>query len=170
MKARKYLVAATALAFLFCVLLANYVTTRFGTVWVFGLTATAGTYFAGATFVLRDSLQRMAGLVPAIALIVLGAALSFAIADPFIALASAVAFGFSELADLAVWTPLERRGYIRAAIASNIAGALVDTLLFLSIAGFGLTGEVVAGQFIGKMSLTLLVILAVSWSGREAKR
>ena len=84
------LAAASALAFLGCILAANYVTTEHGMVWVFGLTATAGTYFAGATFVLRDTVQDAWGKWAALALILLGAGLSFAISDPFIALASAV--------------------------------------------------------------------------------
>ena len=50
--------AALAAAFLGCILAANYVTSRYGMVPVgFGLIATAGTYFAGLSFVLRDSLH-----------------------------------------------------------------------------------------------------------------
>ena len=154
--------AVLVAAFLGCILAANYVTTEFGMVPVgFGLTATAGTYLAGATFVLRDSLQDAYGKRWAIALIALGAALSFAVAAPFIALASGVAFLVAELADLAVYTPLRRRGYIRAAVASNVVGSLLDTVLFLWIAGFPIAGAW-QGQVTAKVTVTLVVVLAVA--------
>jgi hypothetical protein len=155
------LIAALAAAFLACILAANYVTTEYGMVPVgFGLMATAGTYFAGLTFVLRDSLQDLAGKWIVIALIILGAGLSFAISAPFIALASGVAFLVAELADLAVYTPLRRKGYVRAATTSNIVGAFIDTVLFLWIAGFPIT-DALAGQMVGKLAVTLVVVLAV---------
>lgn len=158
--------------FLATILAANYATTHYGLIPVgLGLAATAGTYLAGLTFVLRDSLQDTAGKRAAVAVIVLGAVLSFAIADPFIALASAVAFLCAELADLGVYTPLRRRGYVRAALASNVVGALVDTLLFLWIAGFGIAGAVVAGQMVGKLTVTalaVLIVLAFRARAREA--
>lgn len=152
---------ATGAAFLACILAANYVTTRYGMVPVgFGLMATAGTYFAGLSFILRDSLQDATGKRWTLAVITIGAALSFLVAAPFIALASAVAFGLSEAADLAVYTPLRRRGYVRAAVASNIVGALVDSVAFLAIAGFPIR-QALAGQMVGKLLITAAVIALV---------
>jgi uncharacterized PurR-regulated membrane protein YhhQ (DUF165 family) len=149
-------------AFLACILAANYVTTAYGMVPVgFGLMATAGTYLAGMTFVLRDSLQDAAGKRWTLAAIATGAALSFAVADPFIALASAVAFGLAELADLAIYTPLRKRGYIRAAVASNVVGAIVDTVVFLWIAGFPIVAAM-PGQMVGKLLVTLAVVVVVA--------
>ncbi len=150
--------ATAALAFLGCILAANYVTTEYGMVPVgFGLMATAGTYLAGLTFVLRDTVQDGFGKWVTLALIVVGAGLSYFIADPFIALASGVAFAASEFADLCVYTPLRSRGYIRAAIASNIVGAIVDTVLFLWIAGFPIR-DAIAGQMVGKLLVTAAVV------------
>lgn len=149
-----------AAGFLACILAANYVTTQYGMVSVgFGLVATAGTYLAGLSFVLRDAVQDAMGRWAVVPLIVIGAGLSYLVSDPFIALASGVAFLVSELADLAVYTPLRRRGYIRAAVASNVVGAFVDTFLFLSIAGFPLVGW--QGQMVGKLAITAAVVLAV---------
>lgn len=157
----RLLLAVLGAAFLACILVANYVTTEYGMIPVgFGLVATAGTYLAGLTFVLRDSIQDGAGKYAVLALIVVGAALSYFVAAPFIALASGVAFLASETADLIVYTPLRRRGYVRAAIASNVVGALVDTVLFLWIAGFPVWGSV-PGQMVGKLAITGLVIAAV---------
>jgi uncharacterized PurR-regulated membrane protein YhhQ (DUF165 family) len=156
------LIAATSTAFLGCILAANYVTTEHGMIPVgFGLMATAGTYFAGLTFVLRDTLQDAAGKWAVMGLIVFGALLSYLVSDPFIALASGVAFLVSEVADLLVYTPLRRRGYIRAAVASNAVGAFVDTVLFLWIAGFPIA-DAIAGQMVGKVAITLVVVLAVA--------
>lgn len=153
---------AITASFLACILAANYVTSRLGMIPVgFGLIATAGTYFAGLTFILRDALQDTAGKRWTIATIAAGAALSFLVSDPFIALASAVAFGLSELSDLAVYTPLRKRGYIRAAIASNIVGTLVDTIAFLAIAGFPIW-VALPGQIAGKLAITAAVVIAVA--------
>lgn len=159
----KRLAAASAVAFLACILLANYVTTEYGMVPVgpWGLTATAGTYLAGLTFVLRDTIQDTIGKRATLALIATGASLSYFLADPFIALASGVAFAVSEVADLAVYTPLRKRGYIRAAVASNIVGAFVDTVLFLWIAGFPIA-DAIAGQMVGKVAVTAVVVALVA--------
>jgi uncharacterized PurR-regulated membrane protein YhhQ (DUF165 family) len=154
--------AVVAAAFLGCILAANYVTSRFGLVPVglFGLVATAGTYFIGLTFVLRDLLHDTAGRRWTLAVIAAGAVLSFAVASPAIALASAAAFALSETADLAVYSPLRRRGYLRAAVASNVVGAAVDTVVFLTVAGFPLA-DAFAGQMVGKLIITALAVVAV---------
>lgn len=153
--------APAAVGFVACVLLANYVTTEYGMVPVgFGLMATAGTYFAGLAFVLRDSVQDAAGRWAVLGVIAVGAALSYFVADPFIATASAVAFGVSETADMLIYTPLRRAGYLRAAVASNVVGAFVDTILFLWIAGFPII-DALAGQMVGKLLVTLAVVVLV---------
>lgn len=157
----RLLTATAAALFLACILAANYVTTEYGMVPVgFGLMATAGTYFAGLTFVLRDSIQDGYGKTATLALIVVGAALSYLISDPFIALASGVAFLCAELADLLIYTPLRGRGYVRAAAASNVVGAFVDTVLFLWIAGFPIR-DAIAGQMVGKLLVTAAVLALV---------
>lgn len=151
-----------AVSFLACVLAANYVTSSYGMVPVgFGLVATAGTYFAGLSFVLRDAVQDTAGRWAAVALILVGAGLSYLVSDPFIATASGAAFLASELADLAIYTPLRRHGYVRAAVASNVIGAVVDTFLFLSVAGFPVVASSVAGQLVGKLIVTAAVVALV---------
>lgn len=153
---------AAAAAFLGCILAANYVTTEYGMVPVgFGLVATAGTYFAGLSFVLRDAVQDSSGRWAVLALIACGAGLSYLVSDPFIATASAVAFLASEAADFAIYTPLRSRGYVRAAVASNVVGSVVDTFLFLSVAGFPIAGAW-QGQMVGKLTVTLVVVLAVA--------
>lgn len=152
---------AAGAGFVACILAANYVTTEYGMVPVgFGLMATAGTYFAGLSFVLRDAVQDTAGRRWTLALIVAGALLSYLVSDPFIALASGCAFLASETADQLVYSPLRTKGYVRAAIASNVVGALVDTVLFLWIAGFPIRGAI-AGQMTGKLLVTLAAVALV---------
>lgn len=152
---------ALSAVFLACILAANYATTTWEMVPVgFGLQATAGTYFAGATFVLRDTLHDLFGKWYVVGLIVGGAVLSFAVSDPRIALASAAAFLIAELADLLAYIPLrERRGYLPAAVVSNTVGAFVDTVVFLGIAGFPIW-QSLPGQMVGKLAMTLPVVAA----------
>jgi uncharacterized PurR-regulated membrane protein YhhQ (DUF165 family) len=164
-----------AAGFIATILAANLVTTGYGMVPVgFGLTAIAGTYFAGLAFILRDLLHDKAGRRAVVVAIVAGAALSYLLCAPFvpwfadgsvpwwrIATASAIAFLLSEGADFAVYSPLRKRGYIRAAVASNLVGSIVDTVLFLTIAGFPLR-QAFAGQLVGKMAVTGVVIAGVA--------
>jgi uncharacterized PurR-regulated membrane protein YhhQ (DUF165 family) len=139
------------MAFVGTVVLANVVTTHWGLVAAgFGLLVPAGTYSAGLALGLRDGLQDRCGVRWVLAAIVLGAGLSFVLADHRIALASGIAFLVSEIADLSIYTPLRRTGRRRAVLASNAAGAVVDTLMFLAIVGFPLTFESVGGQILVK--------------------
>lgn len=166
---RYTLAGIVAGAFLGCIIAANYVTTRYGFVPVgFGVQATAGTYFAGLAFVLRDTLQDAAGKRAVLGVIVAGAALSYLVSAPFIALASGLAFLVSETVDLGIYTPLRERGYLRAAVASNLAGSVVDTVLFLWVAGFPIWASF-SGQMLGKLSITLAVVLLVA-TARAAGR
>lgn len=149
-------------AYLGCIVASNWLVARYGFVPVgFGLMATAGTYTAGIAFVARDAVQDVAGRATVLAALAAGAVLSWFASTPQLALASAAAFGLSELADMLVYTPLRKRGYVRAAVASNLAGSVVDTAVFLWLAGFGLAGAVVGGQLVGKAWATGAVIALV---------
>lgn len=169
MTARHALAATVGALFVGTILAANYATATYGMqpVFFFGLTATAGTYFAGISFILRDAVQDTAGKRAAVALILVGAALSYFVA-PALAVASACAFLLAELADFAVYTPLRSRGYIRAAVASNVVGSVVDTVVFLAVAGFPVWASL-PGQLAGKLGVTLLVVVVVA-SLRYRKR
>src|SRR6476646_1691378 len=112
---------------------ANWAITRYGLVTVApGLVAPAGVYFAGLAFTLRDLTQNLLGRRFVILAILLGAGASWFVASSF-ALASGVAFLASESADFAVYTPLERR-WVLGVLASNVVGAIVDSVLFLWLA------------------------------------
>lgn len=152
-------------AYVACIVLANVLTARFGLVSVgFGLMVMAGTYAAGFALLARDVAQDASGRLAVLAAIVVGAALSAWLSTPQLALASGVAFLLAESADMAVYTPLRDRGWARAVLASNVVGAVVDTLVFLWLAGFPLTWTTVGGQMVGKLlwaTLLPVVILLV---------
>ena len=74
-------------------------------------------------------------------------------------MASAVAFGFSELADFAVYQPLRERRWLLAVFASNVVGLVIDSILFLQIA-FG-SLDFIEGQIIGKLWTTVFAVVVL---------
>src|SRR3546814_38735 len=100
--------------------------------------------------------------------IVVGAALSATFAAPALVVASAVAFLLSEFIDLAVYTPLQRRGLILAAVASSLVGLVVDSIVFLGLA-FG-SLEFLAGQVIGKAWMVLFAVPVLWWLRERDRR
>lgn len=144
-------------AYITSVVAANALTARYGMVDVgVGLAVTAGTFAAALTLVVRDHVQDAGGRWLVLAAIGAGAVLSAWVAPAALAVASGAAFLVSEVADMAAYTPLRRRGRRALAwIASNIVGGLVDTALFLWLAGFPLAGF--AGQFTVKTVIGVAV-------------
>lgn len=152
---------AAVAAFLALIVAANWLTSAYGLIPVgMGLVATAGTWAAGLVFLARDAVQDTAGRGATLACIAVGAALSGILTTPQLAAASATAFAASEIVDLAIYTPLRRRGWARAAVASNIGGSIIDTLIFLAIAGFPIW-QAMPGQMFAKTTATLAVVIPV---------
>ena len=133
-----------------------------------GLLAPSGVLMIGIALVLRDLVQRRLGVGVAVLAILAGAALSALLAPPSLVLASAAAFLLSELADLAVYTPLARRGLVAAVVASSLIGLVVDSIVFLWLA-FG-SLNFLAGQIVGKAWMVLLSIPFVAWLRRRDER
>lgn len=150
--------ALSLIALIGAVVAANALTNTFGVVTILGLTATAGTWVAGFAFLARDGLHEWGGRRWVIAGVLFGAVIS-ALLSPMLALASATAFLVSELADYVVYSPLRESGWARASIVSNIVGSIVDTVLFLWIAGFPLDGTLT--QVVVKVGTTTAVVLGV---------
>lgn len=115
----------------------------------FGLMAPSGVLLIGLAFVLRDLVHRLLGPAWAVAAIIVGAALSYAVAPPALALASGLSFLLAEAVDFAVYAPLAKRRFLLAVAASSIAGIVVDSALFLWVA-FGSLGYL-DGQIVGKL-------------------
>lgn len=127
----------------------------------FGLLAPSGSYAAGITFVARDVVQRAAGRRWALGAIALGTVLSVLV-EPRLALASGSAFLFSELVDFGVYTPLQRRSFVLAVLASGVVGSVVDSVLFLSIAGIPLAAAL-PGLLLAKLWVHLLAAPVAGW-------
>ena len=151
------------------IIAANWMTATFGLVPIgFGLAVTAGTFAAGAALIVRDGLQLRVGRTWMLAAIAAGALISAVTSTPAIAVASGVAFMVSELVDWGVFTPLRPRSLPGAVVVSSIVSAPVDTVLFLHIAGFGVTWQAVLGQFIVKTGLALIVAAVLAYRERRS--
>ena len=132
-----------------------------------GLDAPSGVLMVGLALVLRDLVQRSLGFKWALAAVIVGAALSGFVAVSSLIIASATAFLLSELADLLVYTPLQKRGLILAVVASSIVGLVVDSIVFLYLA-FG-SLDYMSGQIVGKMWMVLLAIPVIHLMRRNPK-
>jgi uncharacterized PurR-regulated membrane protein YhhQ (DUF165 family) len=133
-----------------------------------GYTAPAGVYMVGLALVLRDLAREAAGRGAVVAAIVVGAALSWWLADPALAVASAVAFAVAETMDFAVYEPLRQRGLLVAVLASNAVGLIADSLIFLKLA-FG-SLDYLPGQLLGKAWMTLAAVAVIAVIARRRAR
>jgi queuosine precursor transporter len=161
-----------------CIPMANWLIGNAGTVCVPdgpclipvapGLMAPSGVLMVGLALVLRDLVQRRLGLGWAVGAILAGAVLSWWLAPPALVFASTLAFLLSEVADLAVYTPLQRRGLLAAVAASSLVGLVVDSLIFLWLA-FG-SLDYLPGQVAGKLWMVIAALPLVHWLRRRDAR
>jgi uncharacterized PurR-regulated membrane protein YhhQ (DUF165 family) len=133
-----------------------------------GVMAPSGVLMIGIALVLRDVVQRRLGLAAGLAAIGIGTLVSAALAPAAIVLASATAFLLSELADFLVYTPLQRRRFVTAVVASSLAGLVVDSAVFLYLA-FG-SLHFLPGQILGKLWMVLLAVPLLHWLRRRDER
>jgi uncharacterized PurR-regulated membrane protein YhhQ (DUF165 family) len=167
---------AAAIGFLACIPLANWMIGHVGTTCVPdgpclvpvapGLLAPSGVLTVGAALVLRDVVQRCLGLWVGLAAILAGTALSALVAPGALVVASGAAFALSELADFAVYTPLQRRRLTLAVVASSVVGLVVDSVVFLTLA-FG-SLAFLPGQVVGKLWAVLIAVPLVRLLRRVA--
>ena len=159
-------------AFALCIPAANWLIGNAGTVCVpngpclipvapFGLMAPSGVLMIGLALVLRDLVQRRLGVWFVLGAIVAGAGLSATLAPPALVMASGIAFLLSELADFAVYTPLQRRRLVLAVLLSGLVGLVIDSAVFLYLA-FG-SLDFVAGQIVGKAWMVALSLPLIAW-------
>jgi uncharacterized PurR-regulated membrane protein YhhQ (DUF165 family) len=133
-----------------------------------GILAPSGVLMIGVALVLRDLVQRRLGLRCSAYAVLAGALLSALFAPASLVIASAVAFLLSEFADLAVYTPLARRRFVAAVVASSLVGLLVDSIIFLWLA-FG-SLAFLPGQILGKAAMVVLSIPFVLYLRRRDER
>jgi len=109
----------------------------------------------GFIFVARDFAQREIGHRVVLAMLAAGA-ISYFMADPFVATASVAAFLVSEFADWAVYS-FTGRPFSQRILLSSIVGTPIDSIVFL--AGIGALG--VAG--VAAMTASKMVGAVVVW-------
>ncbi len=158
-------------AFLACIPVANWMVGNVGTACVPegpclipvlpGVLAPSGVLMIGLALVLRDLVQRRLGIAWVLAAIFLGAALSAFLAPASLVVASSSAFLLSELADFAVYTPLQRRRLVLAVFASGVVGLVIDSVVFLQLAFGNL--DFLAGQVVGKTWMILFSLPVIAW-------
>jgi|TARA_R100000084_G_C4601304_1_gene123369 hypothetical protein len=129
-----------------------------------GLMAPSGVLLIGVALVLRDAVHEYFGSKIVLGAILAGAALSAFVAPAPLVIASGVAFLLSELADMAVYTPLRKKRLVMAVLASGVVGAVVDSAVFLWIA-FG-SLDYLAGQVVGKAWMTIGAAAFLWWRRR----
>jgi uncharacterized PurR-regulated membrane protein YhhQ (DUF165 family) len=127
----------------------------------FGLTAPSGVLMVGLALVLRDQVQELFGPKWSVVAILIGSILSYLLADPYIAIASILAFFASEMIDLAVYTSIRNKSRSMAIAVSGAVGAVVDSAIFLFIA-FG-SLQFIEGQIVGKIIVSILAALYIKY-------
>lgn len=165
-------------AFALCIPAANWLIGNVGTICVPdgpclipvapGLTAPSGVLMIGLALVLRDLVQRSLGVKWAAGAVLVGAALSAFFAPPALVVASAAAFLLSEMADLAVYTPLQKRGLVLAVFASSVVGLVIDSAVFLYLA-FG-SLDYIWGQIVGKAWMVLAALPVIHLLRRTERK
>lgn len=110
----------------------------------------------GLIFVIRDFAQRHSGHYVLFGMAV-ATVLSFVMADPFVAVASATAFGLSELADWAIYT-VTKKPFHQRVLLSSVISTPVDTAVFLfMISGF------TAGTFVLMILSKMVAAALIYW-------
>src|SRR3954463_5838825 len=133
-----------------------------------GLMAPSGVVMVGLALVVRDLVQRRLGAWASLLAIAAGAAISAWFAPRAIVIASTAAFLLSELADFAVYTPLQRQRFVLAVLLSSLVGLVVDSAVFLYLA-FG-SLDFLLGQIVGKAWMVLLAIPCARWLRQRDER
>lgn len=168
--------AAVAFAvYVAAIVLSNYLITHIGipagpgvhlTPVGFGLLAPSGVWAAAVSFPARDVTQRLGGRWLGVLAILVGALISYLISSPVIAVASGVTYLCSETADMAVYTPLQRRWFVPAVFASGCVAIVLDSVLFLHLAGL-YSAAALEGLVLGKFWV-ILAAVPVTWMLRNA--
>lgn len=127
----------------------------------FGLLAPSGVWAAAVSFPARDVTQRLGGRWLGVIAILAGAGISYLISSPVIAVASGVTYLCSEGADMAVYTPLQKRWFVPAVFASGCVAIVVDSVLFLHLAGLYSLASL-EGLVLGKFWV-ILAAVPVTW-------
>ena len=175
---RKFLGLLAAAVYVGTVVAANYAIGHWGTPTFpggphaipvgFGYTAPSGVLFVSLALITRDLVQwamgrpakpRVRDVAAMVALIGIGAGVSYGVSAAAVATASALAFLSSEALDFALFTWVAPR-WGRAVLAGGLAGAVADSLIFLYVAFGSLAFW--QGQVLGKSYGIVLAALIIA--------
>lgn len=124
--------------------------------------APSGVLFAGLALVLRDILQRLAGLYLAVIAVIIGTILSYLYVNPALALAGCCAYFLSEISDTVVYSILQKYNLVLAVLISASLGLIIDSVVFLHLAFHNF--EFIGGQIIGKFWMVLISIPLIKFT------
>jgi len=133
-----------------------------------GVWSTSGAFVIGAIFVLRNFVQRRIGAGVSICAVVMGAALGGSFVSPPLIVASMSALLASGFVGLIVYTPIARKHFVWAVVASSLASASVDSAVFLWL-GFN-SLELLPGQVLAKVWFILIAIPFTVWILKRDRR
>lgn len=124
-----------ALLYLVAIVTANIVTAAFQPMNIWGFIIPYGTWFIGATFILRDLTQEKYGRPKTymfiVAALVLSAISSALLGDPlYIVFASAVSFAVAETTDTEIYTRLRLPMHYKVLYSGTVGGVL-DSAIFV---------------------------------------
>lgn len=117
----------------------------------------------GAIFIIRDYAQRASGHFVLVGMLI-GTVLSFILADPRVALASAAAFAVSELVDWGVYT-FSKKPFHERVVLSSLIAVPIDTAVFL----FGI-GAMSTGTFLIMVASKLVAVGIIVYLARREIR
>jgi uncharacterized PurR-regulated membrane protein YhhQ (DUF165 family) len=110
----------------------------------------------GFTFILRDFAQRKSGHSVLVAMAI-ATVLSYFLANPFVATASAIAFATAEIADYLIYT-FSKTSFRGRILLSSLISAPVDTVVFLWLIDAFTPGTVAL------MIIAKLIAVAIVWN------
>lgn len=154
--------------------LAVYVALIAGVNWLFDVTPlvnlpggevwSPAALVVGFVFVVRDFAQRQVGHYVLLGMLA-GIVISWLMASPQLALASAIAFAVGETADWALYS-LTKKPFSQRILLSSLLGAPLDSLVFLSLIGISsFVGVLVMS--LSKLAGALVVFLLVRMRERS---
>lgn len=110
-------------------------------------------FLIGLDLTLRDVMQERLSRWQLAGVILVGGAITWAVnpAAKHIAIASAVAFIVSAIADWAAYTALRSRPWLIRSNGSNVVGAAVDSIIFPTLAFGSFLPHIIAMQFAAKV-------------------
>lgn len=126
---RKY---TSTLSYILCIILLNALFVKLPGFHPFGDTFSAADIIVGAIYIVRDFAQREIGHYILLAMAV-GTAISYALSDPTIAIASAGAFAIGELCDWTLFT-ITKKPLSQRLLISSLVSIPIDSWVFLALA------------------------------------